>query len=142
MRSPAMRDFHFNQRIDNSRVVRAADPSRRREQRLLVTAVAAICLMLFGYAWQNFQTLRLGYQIETVRREQAGLRQWNRELDLEQASLRDPIRVYALAHGQLGMQSARPGQWVRLNAPPLPGAGQGPVVAEAVAPGAGPLSGH
>lgn len=135
-----MRDFHFAQRIDNSRVVRAADPRRRREQRFLLAATAAVCLLLFGYAWQNFQTLRLGYQVETVRRQEAGLRQWNRELQLEQASLRDPIRVYALAHGRLGMQFAQPGQWVRLTAPPLPGAGQGPVVAEAVAPGAGSLS--
>ncbi|MGH9491640.1 MAG: cell division protein FtsL [Terriglobales bacterium] len=135
-----MRDFHFAQRIDNSRVVRAVDPRRRREQRFLLAAAATICLLLFGYAWQNFQTIRLGYQIETVRRQEAGLRQWNRELQLEQASLRDPIRVYALAHGRLGMQSAQPGQWVSLTAPPFPGGSQGPVVAEALAPRASTLS--
>lgn len=135
-----MRDFHFTQRIDNSRVVRVEDPRRRREQRMLLAAVSAVCLLLFGYAWQNFQTLNLGYQIEAARRQEAGLQQWNRELRLEQASLRDPIRIYALAHRRLGMQSAQPGQWVRLNPPATPAGGQGPVMAEARAPRGAPLA--
>ncbi|MGH9533308.1 MAG: cell division protein FtsL [Terriglobales bacterium] len=133
-----MRDFHFTQRIDNSRVVRVEDPRRRREQRLLLAAVSAVCLLLFGYAWQNFQSLRLGYQVEGVRRQQAGLRQWNRELRLEQAALRDPIRIYALAHQRLGLQSAQPGQWVRLTQPPVPAVEPGPVMAEAQLPRAVP----
>lgn len=128
-----MTDFHFVQSIDNSRVVRVDDPRHRREQRIFLTAIAAVFVLLFGYAWQNYRMIRLGYQIEEARQMEAGLAQWNRALRLEQASLRDPIRIYTLAQGRLGMESAQPGQIVRLEAAPLTD-NAGPVMAEARRP--------
>lgn len=105
-----MTDIYFVQNIDNSRVVRVADPRRRREQQIMLTAVAMVFLFLFGYTWQNYRMMRLGYQIESVRKQEAGLRKWNRELRLEEAALRDPTRVYQVAENQLGLGSAQPGQ--------------------------------
>lgn len=110
-----MTDVYFVQNIDNSRVVRVADPRQRGEQRMLMGAIAVVFLLLFGYMWQNFQMVRLGYQIETMRHQQASLRQWNRELGLEEAALRDPVRIYNLAENDLGMGSAQPGQVLTLD---------------------------
>src|SRR6185312_2470216 len=58
----AAMEIYFRQQIDNSRVRRLADPRRRREQRLSLLAGGVLFLLLFGYAWMRFQTVRLGYQ--------------------------------------------------------------------------------
>lgn len=130
-----MTDFHYVQNIDNSRVVRVADPRRRREQRLLAVTIATTFVLLFGYAWQNYRMIRLGYQIEDARQAESGLTEWNQALRLEQASLRDPIRIYTLAEDRLGMASARPGQVAALEAAPLTQTGRA-VLAEARRPAA------
>jgi len=124
-------DIYFVQSIDNSRVVRVADPRRRREQQTMLIAVGIVFLFLFGYTWQNYRMMRLGYQVESVRKQEAGLRKWNRELRLEEAALRDPTRVYQVAENQLGMGSAQPGQ-IQALAPAGTGAADGgaPVLAE------------
>lgn len=105
-----MTDIYFVQNIDNSRVVRVADPRRRREQQIVLVAVGIVFVFLLGYTWQNYRMMRLGYQIESVRKQEAHLRKWNRELRLEEAALRDPTRVYQVAENQLGLGSAQPGQ--------------------------------
>jgi len=110
-----MTDIHFRQVIDNSRLVRVSDPARRREQQVFIGVMACLFLLGFGYAWQNYQMVHLGYQIEEARHKTAGLNEWNRALKLEQSSLRDPLRVYALAETRLGLESARPGQIVPLD---------------------------
>ncbi len=126
-----MTEIYFVQNIDNSRVVRVADPRRRREQQIMLAAVGIVFLFLFGYTWQNYRMMRLGYQTETVRKQEASLRQWNRELRLEEAALRDPTRIYQVAENQLGLGSAQPGQLEAL-APAAPAGtvDEAPVLAE------------
>lgn len=113
-------DIYFRQQIDNSRVRRLADPRRRREQKLSLAAGAVLFLLLFGYAWMRFETVRLGYQLEAARQQQAQLEQWNRGLELQQAALRNPQRIYGLAQARLGMQNPLPGQILALDAAPAP----------------------
>lgn len=136
-----MTDFHYVQNVDNSRVVRVADPRRRREQWLLAVAIATTFVLLFGYAWQNYRMIGLGYQIEDARQAETGLTQWNQALRLEQASLRDPIRIYTLAEDRLGMASARPGQVAALETTPLTPQTGGAVLAEARRPAAAAAAG-
>ncbi|MGH9520399.1 MAG: cell division protein FtsL, partial [Terriglobales bacterium] len=103
-------DIYFVQQIDNSRVVRVADPRRRREQRMMLLAAAALLMLLFAYAWQRFAVVEMGYKLEAARAQAASLQEWNRGLELQQAALRSPGRLYALAQAKLGMQTAQPGQ--------------------------------
>ena len=112
-------EIYFVQQIDNSRVVRVADPRRRREQRLMLAVVGALLTLLFAYSWQRFAMVRLGYQMEAAREQAANLEQWNRGLELQQAALRSPERLYTLAEGKLGMQAAQPGQILALDTAPL-----------------------
>lgn len=114
-----MRDIYFVQNIDNSRLVRVTDPRRKRELRLMLSAVAMLFAMLFGYTWQKYQIVKLGYQVEDLRQKNSGLAEWNGALRLEEASLRDPIRIYAVAQQNLGLHSAQPGQIVRLQDAPV-----------------------
>lgn len=126
-------DIYFVQQIDNSRVIRVADPRRRREQRVFLVAVAVVFALGFGYTWQRYAMVRLGYQLETARQQSAQLEQWNRGLELQQASLRSPGRIYRLAQARLGMQSAQPGQILALDEAPA-GSGVAPVMAANAAP--------
>jgi cell division protein FtsL len=134
-----MRDIYFVQTVDNSRLVRVADPRRAVEIRLILGSLAFMFLLLFGYAWQKYQIVRYGYQTEDLRQKNAALMQWNQALTLEQASLRDPIRIYAVAERNLGLRTTAPGQVLSLD-DNAAGADRGPVLAE-VRTAAEPVSG-
>jgi cell division protein FtsL len=64
-----------------------------------------ILVFLFGllFAWQHFQCVRNGYQIEQLKAERGALEEWNNQLRLEQASLADPQRIDTLARKELGL---------------------------------------
>jgi cell division protein FtsL len=106
-------EFYFQKSIDNSRVVRISDPRRRREIRLFSASVALLFLMVMFYAWQHFSAVEYGYRIEAQKSERDRLVELNRTLKLEEASLRDPGRIDALAR-QMGLEAPQPGQLVRL----------------------------
>jgi cell division protein FtsL len=106
-------EFYFHKTIDNSRVVKVADPQRRREIRMFSASVAALFLMLMFYTWQHFRAIEYGYLIETQKSERDRLVELNRTLQLEEASLRDPGRIDPLAQ-QMGLKAPEPGQVVRL----------------------------
>jgi len=133
LRAPARRgvagitpEFYFQKTIDNSRLVRVADPRRKRELRMFSGAVAALFLLSMFYAWQHFRSIEYGYQIEAQRTERDRLVELNRGLKLEDASLRDPGRIDVLAR-QMRLEPPRPGQVAPLDAD-VPGGG--PVIAQ------------
>lgn len=110
-------EFYFQKVIDNSRVVKVADPQRRREIRMFSAVLAAFFLLAMFYAWQHFRSIEYGYQIEAQKAEHDRLVELNRTLKLEEASLRDPGRIDVLAR-QMGLESPHPGQVQRLDADP------------------------
>src|SRR5258708_12426149 len=85
-------EFYFQKAIDNSRLVRVADPRRRREIRVFSASVAALFVVMMFYAWQHFRALEYGYQIEAQKIERERLIEANRALKLEEAGIRDPGR--------------------------------------------------
>lgn len=107
-------EFYFHKTIDNSRLVKVADPKRRREIRVFSVSVAALFLLMMFYAWQHFRAIEYGYRIEAQKSERDRLVELSRALKLEEASLRDPSRIDALAR-QMGLESPQPGQVVRLD---------------------------
>jgi len=119
-------EFYFQKTIDNSRLVRVADPQRRREVRMFSAVMSVFFLLAMFYAWQHFRSIEYGYQIEVQRAERDRLVELNRTLKLEDASLRDPGRIDVLAR-QMGLESPHPGQVMRLDADPQSG---GSVIAQ------------
>jgi hypothetical protein len=65
-------------------------------------------------AWQHFQCVWGGYQLEQSKAERADLEEQNHQLRLERAALADPERIDTLARTQLGMVSPGPQQVIRL----------------------------
>lgn len=103
--------------IDNSRLIRQRHPQRIRECWALL-GVALVCLSVaLLCAWQHYQFLHHGYQLEELRAQYAQLREWNHTLRLEQASLRDPMRIDTLARARLGLQAPSAGRWIPVGAP-------------------------
>lgn len=127
-------EFYFRKVIDNSRLVKVVDPRRRRDLRMFSASVAALFVLMMFYAWQHFSAIEYGYRIEAQKSERDRLVEVNRRLKLEEASLRDPGRIDALAR-QMGLEAPQPGQVVRLETDRA----AGPVIAQvstvAVIPG-------
>lgn len=123
-------EIYFSKQIDNSRLVKVEDPRRNREMRFFVGSLAVLFMLVFTYTWQHFKAIEYGYQIEQSKRELSNLTDTNRELRLEDASLRDPERIDMLAR-RIGLVPPEPGQVIRLDSAAADA--QGPVMASNIA---------
>ena len=111
---PGTPEIFFAKAIDNSRLVKVADPRRRREMAIFGATLAVLFAMVMMYGWQHFSSIEYGYKIEQVKAQCDQVTEANRTLRLEQASLRDPGRIDAMAR-QMGMQAPQAGQMQRLD---------------------------
>jgi cell division protein FtsL len=107
-------EIYFSKAIDNSRLVKVEDPRRGREMRQFGIALCCLFLLVMTYAWQHFKAIEYGYQIESLKMQRDSMVEMNRELHLEDASLRNPERIDLMAR-KLGLQSPQAGQVVRLD---------------------------
>lgn len=105
-------EVFFAKRIDNSRIVKADDPERRREMRTFTRTMSVLFVLVMVYVWQHFSAIEIGYQVETQKQQVELMREQNRQLRLTQAQLSDPGRIDQIAR-QLGLDSPQPGQVVR-----------------------------
>jgi cell division protein FtsL len=107
-------DFYFVKHIDNSRLVREVDVERRRECFSLLGLGVLVFLFVLMFAWQHFQCVRYGYQVEQLKTEYTALEEQNHTFRLERAALADPQRIDTLARTRLGMVTLTPQQviWV------------------------------
>jgi hypothetical protein len=90
--------FFYCKKIDNSRLVREADPQSRGA---CWTAIGAACVLLVlltsAFAPAAMTTLA-GYKLEALHAEERRLLEERRALDLEEAELLSPARLDQLAH--------------------------------------------
>ena len=120
-------EIYFNKTIDNSRLVKVADPKRAREIAMFSISLGVLFLFTMIYAWQHLSSIEYGYKIEAQKIERDALLEQNRGLRLEEASLRDPERIEQLA-AKLGLVAPQAGQVMHLEATADPAA---PVLAKA-----------
>ncbi len=109
-------EIYFPKTIDNSRLVRVVDPQRNREMAMFTAAVCVLFALVMVYAGQHFSAIEYGYKLEAVKAQRDALVEQNRALRLEEASLRSPERIDALAR-QMGLEAPRVGQMMRLETP-------------------------
>ena len=122
-------EVFFTKHIDNSRIVKADDPERRREMRTFASTVGLLFVLVMVFVWQHLSAIEVGYQIERQKTQVEQLAEENRQLRLTEAQLSDPGRIDQIAR-QLGMDAPQPGQVIR----PDGSATKGPVLAQAAAP--------
>src|SRR4051794_12622216 len=114
-------EFYFTRSLDNSRLVKAADPVRVREMRVFAAAVVVLFTLIMFYGLQHFSAIESSYSVETEKQVRDQLREENRQLRLSQAQLTEPNRIDGKAR-ELGLAAPAPGQVVHPSAHPDAGA--------------------
>jgi cell division protein FtsL len=94
-------EYAIKKDVRNNPIVREMDETRQRELWKSVAVAAFVVLAFLFSAWQHFELLRHGYQIEELQRQRAAEEEIGRQLRLEIETLRSPKRIEALATGQL-----------------------------------------
>jgi hypothetical protein len=92
--------YFFVKRIDNTKVVREADPQARGTcWKLIGSVVSAVVLLIFVLLPSAYGLLA-GYQIQTLRQDSERLATEQASLELSEAKLLSPARMEELARLQ------------------------------------------
>ena len=94
-------EYAIRKDVRNNPIVREVDEARQRELWKSLGVAGLLVLLLLFSAWQHFELLRHGYQVEALQRERAVEEETARRLRLEIETLQSPARIEALAIEQL-----------------------------------------
>jgi cell division protein FtsL len=115
-------EYAIRKDVRNNPIIREVDRERHRElARNIAVVVFLVGVALFS-AWQHFEQLRYGYELEQAERERAAEAELNGHLRLEVETLSAPERIERLATGRLGMVEPAPADTAVIErvAPPPP----------------------
>ena len=117
-------EYAIRKDVRNNPIVREVDEARQRDLWKSVGVASVLVITLLFWAWQQFELLRHGYQLEELQRHRAAEEDAARHLRLEIETLRAPQRIEKLAQ-RLGMIEPGPLDAVVLErvtapAPPAP----------------------
>jgi cell division protein FtsL len=94
-------EYAIKKDVRNSAIVREIDEERQRELWTSVGIACLLVLVLLFSAWQHFELLRHGYQVEELQRERALQEELGRQYRLEIETLQSPRRIEAFATKRL-----------------------------------------
>ena len=94
-------EYAIKKDVRNNPIVREVDEERQRELWKSVGVAVFLVLVLLFSAWQHFELLRHGYQVEEMQRQRAAEEETGRRLRLEIETLKSPKRIESIATGQL-----------------------------------------
>jgi hypothetical protein len=92
--------YFFEKTIDNSRVIRQADPTAGRACWKVIGTTLAGSVLMIALLLPTLYSLLAGYQIEALRQERQRLENELAALDFAEAKLISPERLEALARMQ------------------------------------------
>ena len=90
-------EYAIKKDVRNNPIVREVDETRQRELWKSAALAGFLVIVLLFSAWQHFELLRHGYQIEELNRERAAEEETGHQLRLEIDTLRSPGRIETLA---------------------------------------------
>ena len=103
-------EFHTVKRLDNTRLVRHAEPVKMRNLYRSVALSTFIAAFFLLYIYQHFKCIDLSFQLEAARAERVEASALNSTLKLEIAGLSNPKRIDTIARRQLGLTETLPSQ--------------------------------
>ncbi len=106
--------YFFSKKIDNSRLVRQADPQARRKCWNVIGVSSLAAVMLVALLLPNVLGTIAGYQIHALEQQHGRLVNEKATLELEEARLLSPQRLEELAR-MLQFVDPAPGQVTFLN---------------------------
>jgi cell division protein FtsL len=92
-------DFEYGIKKDirNNPIVREIDEDRQRQLWRTAGIGAVLVIVLLFSAWQTFELVKHGYEVQRLERERAAEEEVNRHLRLEIETLRSPRRIEEMA---------------------------------------------
>jgi hypothetical protein len=89
--------YFYSKKIDNSRVVRQADPESRSECWSAVSAAGVLLMLGASIIAPHVGSVLAGYKLEALKTERQSLLDQRRDLDVKEAGLLSPERLNDLA---------------------------------------------
>ncbi len=89
--------YFYAKKVDNSRMIRQADPAARGECWSAVGAAAVLLVLGGSIIAPHVGSVLAGYKLEALRQDRAALLNQRRELDVKEAGLLAPGRLNGLA---------------------------------------------
>ena len=111
---PFDRVLFFSKPIDNSRLVRAADPKTRSACWSALGAAAVLLVLFTGTLMPTLAGRLEGYRLEALKGEERRLLDERRTLELQEAELLSPDRLQQVAERQ-NLVAPRAGQVIHLD---------------------------
>jgi cell division protein FtsL len=94
-------EYAIRKDVRNNPIVREVDEARQRDLWKSVGVASFLVIMLLFWAWQQFELLRHGYEVEELQRQRSVEEETARHLRLEIDTLRSPKRIETLAMERL-----------------------------------------
>jgi cell division protein FtsL len=94
-------EYAIKKDVRNNPIVREVDEARQQQLWRSVVIGGFLVLVILFSAWQHFELLRHGYEIQRMQRERAAEEEINRHLRLEIETLRSPGRIERIATKEL-----------------------------------------
>ena len=92
--------YFYSKRVDNSRVIRQADPQANGQCWSAVSAAALLLVLGASIITPNVASVLAGYKLEGLKTERQSLLDRKRELDVREAALLSPERLNDVAKAQ------------------------------------------
>lgn len=105
--------FFYSKHIDNSRLVRLADPAAKGQCWSAIAATCAVAALFGAMMAPKAATVLAGYKVQKLKQERAGLIEERKSLEVEEARILSPANMGALATRQK-LTSPGSGQIVHL----------------------------
>jgi cell division protein FtsL len=94
-------EYAIKKDVRNNPIIREVDHAKQRELWGWVGVAGFLVAVLLFSAWQHYELLRHGYQVEQMQREKAAEEEIGRRLRLEIDTLKAPKRIETLATERL-----------------------------------------
>jgi cell division protein FtsL len=94
-------EYAVKKDVRNNPIIREVDKARQRQLWKSVAIASFFVLGVLFSAWQHFELLRHGYELEQLQRERAAEEETGRQLRLELETLQTPDRIERLATERL-----------------------------------------
>ncbi|OFV95951.1 MAG: hypothetical protein A3F68_09385 [Acidobacteria bacterium RIFCSPLOWO2_12_FULL_54_10] len=108
-----MNQIYYVKPIQNGRQVPVHEAQVPRQYVWMTVWAVVVFGAAFWLAWQRYQGVEEGYQLEALLQTKQQILEANRKLRLEEAFLGDPMRVETIARIELGMTTLSPRQIFR-----------------------------
>ncbi|RJR21992.1 MAG: hypothetical protein C4582_07115 [Desulfobacteraceae bacterium] len=101
-------------RVKNTRARRREIGLTKRQVFLIFVLLIFLTGSSIGYVWSNFERTQVSYSLSELKRDELKLRELNKKLRLELATLKATQHLETMAMAKLGLRQPSPSQIVVL----------------------------